>query len=507
MRKELIIDNQPKAEFIWQGMGCQFQNLGQVINEFLDNSISNFTGNNVTTRDIRIVLEELSKDGDVKVSIEDSGTGIKNLNAAFTLGDQSAGETPLNEHGFGLKHALAFANPNNDSWAVYTRTEEDLDNKMYTKISAPYKMNDFTGEKISEEPWPGYYNNTTGTLIEFVCSRDIFKTLTIGLKGGFSNFATIADVLCEDIGFVYSGIIQKSIAMIYLVIIDADGEEMTTSIGSVTPDFSEPIKPGNGNEKFDLGSGTVDIEYHFGSMNEKPNRELFDNDTTRRYYKKNMSSSGVEIRINGRMLRYNLFKDIWGIEKHNSYNHLLIIVNVKSKHKDRLPTTTTSKNGLRQGDAKLDRLYEWIRSYMSDPVKNDSLIDHETDKFETLCKNLKKYNKTKNKVVDTEKFVFTRTGNRKDRQRVDLYTKIGNEITVYEGKMYNTTSKDVYQLRMYWDGLVYDGVKPDIGILVGKNNPTSVLELIKIVNGMEDANGNNYNLIAQTWDEIENEEE
>lgn len=72
------------------------------------------------TRNIIIYLKELDSEGDVEVVIEDSGTGIKRLDEAFTLGSRLAAESPLNEHGFGLKHALASANPANDSWKIFT---------------------------------------------------------------------------------------------------------------------------------------------------------------------------------------------------------------------------------------------------------------------------------------------------------------------------------------------------------------------------------------------------
>lgn len=55
---------------------------------------------------------------------------------------------------------------------------------------------------------------------------------------------------------------------------------------------------------------------------------------------------------------------------------------------------------------------------------------------------------------------------------------------------------------MYWDGLVYDGVTPNKGILLAATHPNSVKELITIVNNMCDANGNQYNFETKTWDEV-----
>ena len=98
--------------------------------------------------------------------------------------------------------------------------------------------------------------------------------------------------------------------------------------------------------------------------------------------------------------------------------------------------------------------------------------------------------------------VFKSTGENKDKVRIDLYEKTSYGVTIYEGKKETTTSKDVYQLRMYWDGLVFDGIIPNKGILVAERNPESVKSLIKIVNTMRDANDKNYNFEAKTWAEL-----
>ena len=169
METKIGINNQPSASELWDGIGGHFDSLGQIINEFLDNSISNFAANVQTSRNIIVGLRELADDR-VKITVEDTGTGIKDLDAAFTLGNQTAGETPLNEHGFGLKHALASANPANDAWAIYTRTKEDFDNNVFKKISAPYDIEDFSGALCENEQWPGTYTGT-GTIIEFTCTR------------------------------------------------------------------------------------------------------------------------------------------------------------------------------------------------------------------------------------------------------------------------------------------------------------------------------------------------
>lgn len=104
--------------------------------------------------------------------------------------------------------------------------------------------------------------------------------------------------------------------------------------------------------------------------------------------------------------------------------------------------------------------------------------------------------------VGTAKYPARQTLRPIPRVRIDLYQNTMGKITIYEGKKDQTHSKDVYQLRMYWDGLVYDGIKPDCGVLVASTHPKTVSDLIAIVNTMKDTNGNNYNFELKTWRDL-----
>ena len=99
--------------------------------------------------------------------------------------------------------------------------------------------------------------------------------------------------------------------------------------------------------------------------------------------------------------------------------------------------------------------------------------------------------------------MFNNTGSDKDKVRIDLFEDTMGQLTIYEGKKDITTSKDVYQLRMYWDGLVYEGINPTTGVLVSAYHPQSVYDMVAIVNTMKDYNGNNYNFICKTWKDLE----
>lgn len=86
-------------------------------------------------------------------------------------------------------------------------------------------------------------------------------------------------------------------------------------------------------------------------------------------------------------MAHNIFRDVWNLEPHPQYNHLLVQLNLISKDRERLPSTRTSKNGLREGDGKLEKLYEWVRKKYDKPSKDDDIKIEDQDEmglFENL---------------------------------------------------------------------------------------------------------------------------
>lgn len=477
------LNNLPDSNEIWKGIGGHFDSLGQIIAEFVDNSIANIIASKPTNRSIFIHFQD--QGGSVIVSIEDTGTGITDLENAFRLGGKAEKQGPLNEHGFGMKHALASANPDNNDWVVCTRNQGDLASNLYKRIRAPYLIQDILVHESNngEEPWPGQYNGT-GTFVQFRCSREMFNTLRNGMPGQ-PRFDTCISYLVEDLGFLYAGLIMGNVAS-FTVGWSSNGIAGTNSIAAITPNWEQYYTPGAGEEDFDLGNGKVRLKYAFGSMNESDHKK---------YYKRNMSSSGLEIRINGRVLAHNLFKEVWNRERHNMYNHLLVMVDLISDRPERLPPTRTSKNGLRQGDPRLEALFSWVLRHLPNPPKEINEAQDERDLFQELF-NQKKFHVPDPKTVLLEQYVFTSLD---ERIRVDLYLAYQENVRLYEGKKDNTTVKDVYQLKMYWDGAVMDGLHPTEGILISSRHPRSVMEMVKHLNSMMDVNGQLYNFVTKTW--------
>lgn len=261
------------------------------------------------------------------------------------------------------------------------------------------------------------------------------------------------------------------------------------NVQAVVPMWAGFYKPSCGYAYVDLGGGEVKIEYRFGEVKES---EYI------KYYKRNQSTSGCEIRINGRLLAFNIFKDIWGIENHPHYNHFLVIINIISDDTRKLPKTKTNKSGIRLGDEKYENLLKWIRSIFPSPPRNLSSTVSERELIEEL-KSLKEIHLT-NKLarIEREFIVYSNIG---CQVKVDLYVFDGSEVWLYEAKKDVAEPINLYQLRMYWDGAVSDGIKPNVGVLIASKFPEGVKKLVKELNNSFDLNGNKYNIIMRNWEE------
>lgn len=471
------MDTTPRAEEIWPELGGHFDSVSQVIAEFVDNSIGNFEANDPDQSSILIHLHE--EDGRVRVTLEDTGTGISDFEAALRLGDKDLADSPRNEHGFGLKHALAAANPGNDDWKICTRTQEDYDQGVFRVVSDPYRF-DLDEELEPQAPWPGNYN-TSGTYIEFVCSRSFFDTIQEGIPGK-AKFRRCLDYLREELGYVYAGVIDRGVSIRLM------SEDYNKTVEVVRPDWEGFYDPKPDTTEIDLGGGTIELSYKFGEVTESDHVK---------YYQRNLSTSGVELRINGRLMMSNLFKEIWNKEPHPQYNHFLAIIDLRAEDIEKLPRTRTSKNGIRSGDEKLETLFDWIRKVHSSPKAKLTTSIRESQLIRELA-DMKETHIPDPKNIEREKEVYE-ADDLDNPPKMDLHVFDGSDSYIYEAKKGKGKIQDVYQLVMYWDGAVRDGIQPKQGILLAPDFSKGVEPVVELFNRRKDEHDEYYNLITKTW--------
>ena len=150
---EEIIHNNPTGYGLFAGIGDNFNSAAQAICELADDAISNLRAN--------------SDDPDLSMTI------VVSFDSALTIACRDGAQTPLNEHGFGLKHALASCDSSpSQQWSIRTRTKRDAAANQYREVTAPYSMGTSEEDqpmKVFFYPGAGGLPYPTGTAVTVRC--------------------------------------------------------------------------------------------------------------------------------------------------------------------------------------------------------------------------------------------------------------------------------------------------------------------------------------------------
>ena len=486
------MDTTPNADDFFKGLGNNFDDFFDLMAEFIDNSVSNIEINKseLDHAHIHITINE-SEGNLVQVKIEDTGTGIPSslMEGAFTVGADTGQDSPRNEHGFGMKHAIAAANKTNDNWQVATKTKEDLNNGNWRSISAPFSFSPFE-ETEGEADWPGYPANNMlpGTVISFSCPRPLFDTLAVR---GATSFKTLVMYFRERVGYVYSNVIGDNAIPMKISWKNLRGDsDRSLDIIPVRPDFhthTDAPDPNPGSVRLDLGGGELEIKYRFGQISESSQHKLC--------YRVNTRDMGLEIRVDGRLIHERLFEEIWPKKRNPSYNSFRAVVDlISGGNSATIPPTLTNKTGFQKTEM-YNKLLRWIREAHPDPPSTYERGTTEGKLRDDLME-------AKNRHIPNPKTVSKEipcfegldTG-----VKVDLFVKYGDTLQLYECKKKKSKLLDLYQLKMYWDGSVRDGRKPTEGILIASEHPEWMENVMDFLNETEDGNGENYNFKTKRW--------
>ncbi len=459
----------PDIDHLWKTLGYHFENICQVMHEFIDNAISDFIRNNIKNCEIIITFKKIGDQ--VEVIIEDHGKGIIDIENALTLGGMRYSESLLNEHGFGIKHGFASGDPLNKTWSLMTRTEKDALLGQYQVVKAPYLFEGMNVEVCKGNCLTG---TETGTIIKFTCTYDIFKTIRIPFGSHTSQFEDLVNLFYEDLGVYYSYIIKQENVQITIKAFDDD--KKYKHIANVKPIFPvvEKCKM-NKSQMVDLGNGVVKIDLKHIIMSKKT--------LTKKYYLKNMRSSGVEIRYNGRLLEFLGFEEIWGIKSHPFYNGNLIVVNLISDKRGRLPNTRTTKTGLNRSDSKTAFLFHWIADQISLLHDEKEMNQNIKMKFIDQVVNLT--------FVDKENIIYDAIKTKKFICNCQVCTHEGYDLYF---ECIKTKVNDLYFFEKLWDEQLL--LNKPIGriILIADEHPEPVRERVRLIN-KKNIEGKNYNIV------------
>lgn len=478
---------QPAPPEIWAILNGTHIGFKKILEEFLDNSFS------AGAKNISISLIQEDEDT-FRLIVEDNGCGISAdvLPDIFSIGhaDLSSVTGLHNLYGIGLKSALASCDPSNSNWIICSRTADNIN--TYIRISAPFSVEMMNYNLCNPilAPWPGTFRGT-GTWISVPVSRTLFESIDLRAE----SYEEQVDILREELQVTYAPLLDN--VKLNFHWIPLHGQPVSSTLSPLLPTWvSDPKLHIDGHTQIDLGAGPMEAVYHFG--------RIIPGQNALRYYCGNITSSGLMVYLNGRLIQANLFPEVWN-QPHPQYNTFLFILNLKEIDGNRaaLPIPTPDKDQMVLSDPRFAALSQWVhklcprpRTFMVKPPKDSKEL--------LLCREFERklQNSGHAKSTQLEMPVFADCGDKS--LRTDIYACMDDgRAVLYEAKVGSSKVQDLTQLAAYFLGASKDGLKIDELVLLAKHHPACVVTFCKVFLNHWFKGLAIPNIRFLTWDEVD----
>lgn len=478
-------------EGIFLGLAKQNMLFHQCIGELVDNSIAQKKPDEKFR--IYIILHKIDNNT-IRVFIADNGNGMSAtiLGDALQLGKSPTTNSRLHEHGFGLKNALATLSSGTGFWKIYTK---DFTSGKVGSVSSPFNSK-MTIDDDDSFPTDIFLPTDYSTLIEVDVKMTFLQTVQ-GRGAKATDLLRIREWLIEHLGVFYRGYLEQS----------EDGNYENEGTISVAIDNDSvkvpPIPVPFGHVKTDyfdieLNGQIYSITYKHGTLDPVRRDKLVRGSEAKYYYQGNSKTQGIDIRLDKRVIAVHQLETIWKTEeknnkvkqlsRHPGFNDFVGELIIPSVPRGVL-TTVNNKTDFNLDDQDWQSIFEVLNSKEEyKPIrdareKTESLL---RDKWVGMLKATNPED-----TASTERSVWG-TG-----VKIDVYRKTKNgEIIIYEVKVGAGAPLNLYQLKMYWDGLCLSGEYPKEAVLLVESFSTVLEEMANTMNTkLKPPEGSNsYNL-------------
>lgn len=471
-------------EGLFLGLAKQNMLFHQCIFELCDNAIAAAVDGRKPNIDI--FLNPVADDPDkVDVWVCDNGRGMddQQLETALQPGRVPTSNSRLNEHGFGLKNSLATLSGGNGEWTLWTKAS----GKEPCKVSGPFSS---TMEIVSGAFFPSeaFLPSDSSTII-FVRVKLSFLRTVQGRGGPSSNLSSLRMWLIEHLGVTYRGFLEQ----------DPETQDTSARIKvSINSDTKVvppvPVPFGNVTTKYidvTLGTSTFRLIYKFGTLDEELRDQLlYKNEKAKYYYQNNQTTQGIDIRLGRRVIATRQFETIWKtsngkapLTRHNNYNDFLGELLIPEDIPRGILTTVNNKTDFNLDDPNWNIIFDELNSKYRPPEKiRETTEAGLRDKWKSMLQNT-----NPDDEITSEQSVWPSS------TRIDVYRKsaIDHSIIIYELKAGKGAPIHLYQLKMYWDGLLLQGEQPKEAVLMVEDYDEKLQEMANIMNEMPTPNLNN----------------
>lgn len=474
----------PDQEGVFRGLAQAPLHLHNAVAELIDNAIA------VKGQGFNIHIDISEKAGKYDITVVDDCEGIsleKLKSHVFKVGKLPPPGSPhLCEHGFGLKNVLAKAQDVGGSWEIWTRDKKAIKKKACFLIKSPLQYQ-LPIEILRATSWPEYGSKSSGTVVRLLAiPLPYLQSVTRGRRGAPpSSIGGLMEILREHLGVFYRGYLEGRRPI----------GNLTTSINWNEPEEVEPVKPDyKTHTKVTIVArtrkGRVRIEGEYGEV--EPNSP----ETRSRlyYYRNSAESQGVDFRVGNRIIATRLIAEIWERARHPTYNPFCGEFRISP---DIVPRTLNNKTSINFDDEVWQDIAAAIRRRVELPKWRGARTESELR--EELASQLEAH-KRPGDIIQQNYDCFAGAGVVVDIVRDETHR--GGEFILYETKAGTARPLDVYQLRMYWDGVVEDGKRPTAGILVAEDWTSGTDAVVRYVNTLKDKNGKKYQFELRKWSDF-----
>ena len=228
-----------------------------------------------------------------------------------------------------------------------------------------------------------------------------------------------------------------------------------------------------------MGGQTYQLKYNYGTLDEVKRDSLVKGKKAKFYYQGNLATQGIDIRLGDRVIATRQFETIWRgkdttqIARHNKYNDFVGELLIPDLPRGVL-STVNNKTDFNLDDAGWNRIFDLMNAYK--PIETAKELGEKELKSKWMS--MLKATNPKDRIED-EHCVWN-TGVRIDvfRQKAEP----DNSIILYELKVGSAAPIHLYQLKMYWDGLVITGEQPDEAVLLVEDYNSNIEEMANSMN-------------------------
>ena len=398
---------------------------------------------------------------------------LSSLTNALQLGSAPLNDNRLNEHGYGLNNALACLSGGSGDWCIYTHCQPG----PYYKVSGPFDLN-MTVKMTNTIDLPETLNlqwPEPSTVIFVRVPMSMARTLQRQGNRKLSDLSTLRQWLIEHLGVAYRGYLELDPVSL------EPSAKIAVTIGQsslLVPPIPVPMMMARTERlEVELGGQVVPVTYIHGTLDKSKREHLVHGSKTRYYYQCSQPTQGIDIRLGKRVIATAQLGEIWHREdgsplcRHNSYNDFVGELILPELPRGVL-ATLNNKTGIDRNDPDWETIFDALSDFP--PQKN--AIKYSEDELKNKWMKLLKAANPEDEV--TSEISVWPTGT-----RIDVVDKGTNDkYDIYELKAHKAEPQDLYQLKMYWDGLVLEGIQPTRGFLLVSEYSDAIQKMANAMN-------------------------